>query len=104
MSNARRILLRPEARDESSIRNNLTALRYAVMLQVCTHLLLLFVFREYDFDLGTGFACGSQTFTWLWPVTDVLQLQILGLKCSRVLCLRVNSDMQDRSFCCVITG
>jgi hypothetical protein len=41
--NARRILLRNEARDESSDRIvsvtcNVTALRYAVTLQVCTHL------------------------------------------------------------------
>jgi hypothetical protein len=45
MCNARRILLRREARDESSARNsvscvtcNVTVLRYAVTLQVCTHL------------------------------------------------------------------
>jgi hypothetical protein len=43
MCNARRILLRREARDESSARNSvscqsLATLRYAVTLQVCTHL------------------------------------------------------------------
>jgi hypothetical protein len=44
--------------------------------------------REYDSDLGAG----GQTVNCLWPVTDVLLLKILGLKCSCALCLRVNSD------------
>jgi hypothetical protein len=35
----------------------------------------MLVTQKYDFDLGSDFAGGSQTVSYLWPVTDVFQLK-----------------------------
>ena len=43
------------------------------------------VAQEYDFDICSGFAGGSQTFRCSWPVFDVFQLTIHWAKVQ--LCL-----------------
>jgi hypothetical protein len=42
-------------------------------------------------DLGSGYTVWSQTVICLWPAADNLRLKYIGLKCSCVLCKRVNT-------------